>query len=63
MTDPKHSPDEQRPWNAVVAEAAKLAADDIHDHDDPDHRQLRADLEEVHARLTGATADSRSDDA
>ena len=51
MPDPDQSLDEQRQWNALVAKAAKLAADDLRDRDDPHHQQLRAALEEIHARL------------
>ena len=59
MTDSHRGSDEQTSWDALVAEAAKLAADDIRDRDDPDNRQLRADLEEIHARLTANADDAR----
>jgi hypothetical protein len=51
--------DDQTQWNALIAEAAKLAADDIRDRDDPHNRQLRAALEEIHARLTADADDAR----
>lgn len=55
MADSLWSREEQTRWNALVAEAAKLAADDLHDRDDANYRQLlRADLQELHARLTEA---------
>lgn len=60
MADSNRTPDEETQWNALVAEAAKLAADDIGDSDDPHRRQLRAALEEIHARLTDDADDARS---
>ena len=66
MPDSHQGPDDTRQWNALLAEAAKLAADDyallaeaaklaaddIRDSDDPHQRQLRAALDEIHARLS-----------
>lgn len=60
MADARWNPDEQKRWNALVAEAAKLAADDIRDSDDPHQQHLRAALDEIHARLTAETDDARS---
>jgi len=52
VPDFNQGPDDTTQWNALVAEAAKLAADDIRDSDDPHQRQLRAALDEIHARLS-----------
>ena len=40
-------------WRERVAEAARLAADDLAKVDVPHLRSLRIDLEDLHRRLTG----------
>ena len=52
MADSDRTADEQTRWNALVAEAAKHAASDIRDSDDPHQRELLAALDEIHARLS-----------
>lgn len=58
MPNSREGHDDTTQWNALVAKAAKLAADDIRDSDDPHQRQLRAALDEIHARLSADGGDA-----
>ncbi len=43
---------DRRKWLERVAESAQRALEELHGFDDPQHRDLLGDLEQLHERLT-----------
>jgi histidinol-phosphate/aromatic aminotransferase/cobyric acid decarboxylase-like protein len=48
---------DRREWLERLAESAQRALEELHRFDDPQHRDLLEDLEQLHERLTAELRD------